>query len=52
MIYTNGEIGILQEVNGIPSKAIMFDHRETGIMYIYFMMNPNKLSKIGHKLSL
>lgn len=52
MIYTNGEIGILQEVNGIPSKAIMFDHRETGIMNIYFMMNPNKLSKIGHKLSL
>jgi len=52
MIRVNGAIGVLQEVNGILSKAIMFDFRDEGVMNIYFVMNPKKLSKIGHKLSL
>ena len=46
----NGEVGILQKVNGIPSKANMFDVRKDGVMNIYFVMNPKKLSKTGHKL--
>ncbi|WP_196493754.1 sigma-70 family RNA polymerase sigma factor [Ornithinibacillus caprae] len=52
MISVNGGIGVLQEINGIPNKAIMFDIQKEGITNIYFVMNPKKLSKIGHKLLL
>src|SRR5690625_165667 len=52
IIKINGELGILQEMNGVISKAIMFAIDREGITNIYFVMNPRKLSKIGHKFSL
>src|SRR5690625_1064903 len=52
LIKINGEIGILQEIEGGASKAIMFEISSEGVTNIYFVMNPEKLSKIGHKISI
>lgn len=52
IVKVNGELGILQEIEGVASKAIMFANDSEGITNIYFVMNPKKLAKIGHKLSL
>jgi len=45
----NGEQGILQEVEGVTSKAIMFANDSKGVTTIYFVMNPKKLLKTSHK---
>lgn len=52
IVKINGELGVLQEVEGATSKAIMFAIDSKGVNNIYFVMNPKKLVKIGHKFCL
>lgn len=52
IVRVNGDIGILQRQQGMPTKLIAFDYSKTGVQNIYVVMNPKKLKEIGHKFSL